>query len=335
MGIEVASGMELELALACGANQILFNGPAKTIPELSLALTHPDRVTVIMDSLNELRRLVALANQTGVRIRTGVRLSFENHGHWRKFGIAPADLAIFIEQARSSEHIDLKGLHFHTSWNMDPGVQVQTLVQLGKILSKLRPDMLGELAFIDIGGGFWPPQGQWLPASGSEDNPGFFTTVAAAPLNEYADRIAGALREHVFTHLSVAVYAEPGRWIVNDAVQILLKILDIKEGGLVITDGGTNLVGWERFEHEYFPLINLTRPGLTERPSLILGSLCTPDDLWGRSYFGQEIGLEDVFLIPMQGAYTYSLRQRFIKPLPATVFLPAGSEAELVEEANP
>jgi len=104
-------------------------------------------------------------------------------------------------------------------------------------------------------------------------------------------------------------------------MHILLTVIDRKGDDIVITDGGTNAVGWERFENDYFPVINLTRPALTERPCYVLGSLCTPHDVWGYFYHGQDIRPGDVLLIPTQGAYTYSLRQEFIKPLPKTVAL--------------
>jgi len=39
----------------------------------------------------------------------------------------------------------------------------------------------------------------------------------------------------------------------------------------------------------------------------------------GYSYFGKDIDVGDVLLVPNQGAYTYSLRQEFIKPLPKAV----------------
>jgi len=97
--------------------------------------------------------------------------------------------------------------------------------------------------------------------------------------------------------------------------------VDKKDDHLVITDGGTQAVGWDRFEHDYFPVINLSRPALKERECLVCGSLCTPHDLWGYSYFGQAIEIGDVLLIPTQGAYTYSLRQNFIKSLPREAFL--------------
>ena len=59
-----------------------------------------------------------------------------------------------------------------------------------------------------------------------------------------------------------------------------------------------------------------------ERQCLVAGSLCTPHDIWGYGYFGDGIQVGDVLLVPNQGAYTYSLRQEFIKPLPKSVELP-------------
>jgi diaminopimelate decarboxylase len=97
-------------------------------------------------------------------------------------------------------------------------------------------------------------------------------------------------------------------------MHILLTVVDKKAKDLIITDGGTNIIGWERFEHDYAPIINLSRPALTEHECLILGSLCTPHDVWGYGYFGDGIEIGDALLIPGQGAYTYSLRQKFIKP---------------------
>ena len=68
-------------------------------------------------------------------------------------------------------------------------------------------------------------------------------------------------------------------------------------------------------------MVNLTRPALVEQACEIHGCLCTPHDLWGYSFWGEELHPGDVLLIPSQGAYTYSLRQDFIKPLPATAII--------------
>ena len=77
----------------------------------------------------------------------------------------------------------------------------------------------------------------------------------------------------------------------------------------------------EDFETDYFPVMNLSRPSVDEHACYVLGSLCTPHDVWGYAYHGSDIRPGDALLVPTQGAYTYSLRQQFIKPLPRTVLL--------------
>ena len=137
----------------------------------------------------------------------------------------------------------------------------------------------------------------------------------AEPLEVFAREIGQTLRQHIFPYINCEVFTEPGRWLVNDSMHILLTVVDKKAEDLVIVDGGTNIVGWERFETDYFPVINLSNPSLVERECFIFGALCTPHDVWGYSYFGDGIEPGDTLMIPSQGAYTYSLRQPFIKPL--------------------
>ncbi len=97
-------------------------------------------------------------------------------------------------------------------------------------------------------------------------------------------------------------------------MHILLRVLDKKGSRTVITDGGTNLLGWERPLAEFIPVINLSKPSFREETTRVFGSLCTPYDIWGYSLFGEGICAGDILVIPDQGAYTYSLRQSFIKP---------------------
>jgi diaminopimelate decarboxylase len=44
--------------------------------------------------------------------------------------------------------------------------------------------------------------------------------------------------------------------------------------------------------------------------------------VWGYRYFGKEIKEGDILMIPTQGAYTYSLRQEFIKAVPPVLSFP-------------
>ena len=335
LGLDVSSGLELELALSCGADDIVFSGPGKTEAELALAVANRERVTLLLDSFGELARLEAAAAGAGATMRAGVRLTTDERGLWRKFGIPLARLAEFLDAAAACPHVRLCGLQFHTSWNLSPAAQVSFVARLGAVLGELDARRRAAIEFIDIGGGFWPPRGEWLQPEGTPE--GKLRQAAgvpacaerrphrlpATPIAEFARQIGAAVRTHLLPHVRCRICAEPGRWLCHDAMHILLTVVDRKADDLAITDGGTNAIGWERFESDYFPVINLSRPSLTERECYVLGSLCTPHDVWGYAYHGADIRAGDVLLIPTQGAYTHSLRQEFIKPLPKVAVLPA------------
>lgn len=316
-GLDVSSGSELSAALFLGARQIIFSGPGKTRAELELAVDNSDKVTVLLDSEGELYRLSALAKEKNKPIHVGFRLNTNPQGLWRKFGILLDELRPLYEQISESSHLIFSGLQFHSSWNLDPCRQAAFIETMGGFLKTMPEQFLDDLQFIDIGGGYWPSQGEWLVS----EAPLTHHCIPAAPIEKFADGLAQALEAHIFPLKKCRICFEPGRWICNDALHILMQVVDCKKEDLVITDAGTNAIGWERFETDYFPVINLTQAMLEENSCHILGSLCTPHDVWGYSYFGEGICEGDVLMIPTQGAYTYSLRQSFIKPLPRTIVI--------------
>lgn len=317
-GLDVSSGLELEIALAEGARDIIFSGPGKTDEELRLAIQHNDRVYILIDSFGELDRLIQLTDSAVQSVRVGVRLTTEDGGLWRKFGISADRLREFSTRVQGSQHVHLQGIQFHSSWNLTPDRQVAFIHHLDDVLSGLPSSIQQAMQFIDIGGGYWPPPGEWLRSA--EDGP---VRQPAATIERFAQELAAALEHAVFPHVACSVWLEPGRWLCNDAMHIILTVVDRKAPDLVITDAGINAIGWERFEHDYFPVINLTRPDIGEQDCMVMGSLCTPHDIWGYGYCGTDIQPGDVLLIPNQGAYTYSLRQEFIKRLPRAAVLPS------------
>jgi diaminopimelate decarboxylase len=329
-GLDVSSGAELEMALAVGANDIMFSGPGKTAAELDLTVTQADRVTVLLDSFGELERLERIAAGRRCRMRCGVRLSAQPHGLWRKFGIAVDTLGAFWQRAEACPHIDLKGLQFHTSWNLSPAPQIKMIEDLGTLLDTLSSERRACIDFIDIGGGYWPEEGEWLhlgatPAGRLREALGSPASVAAshrrpaADIESFAKELGEAVHEHLLKRHPCRICIEPGRWLSHGAMHLLLQVVDKKAPDLVITDAGTNAIGWERFESDYFPVLNLSQPALSEQTCSILGALCTPHDVWGYYYFGAAIEVDDILLIPNQGAYTYSLRQNFIKGVPTVI----------------
>lgn len=366
-GLDVSSGTELEAALELGSEDIVFSGPGKTAQELDLAIAHHDKVLVLMDSFTEMKHLEKRAARQGKIVRTGIRLTTEPYGLWRKFGIVIQELQEFIQTAKKYKHIRLEGLQFHSSWNMGPERQISFIQELGNVIATLMPVDQELIKFIDIGGGYWPEQGEWLQPGGTSqgilhkalgldpvelvsNSPEYtaerikvtssFTKSTALnatntlslayphyfnssmPIETFALELSRAIGDYIHNQISCRICFEPGRWICNDSMHIILKVVDKKYDDLVITDGGTNSIGWERFETDYCPILNISRPELIERSCLVSGSLCTPHDVWGYCYWGRDIQEGDLLMIPWQGAYTYSLRQHFIKAVPDVISFP-------------
>ncbi len=344
LSADASSGLELELALRCGFGRIVLSGPAKTDEELELALRHAERVTIHLDSFGELARLETLAAHRQTTIRAGVRLNTQGHGLWTKFGIPFTALPEFVAQAARHPHVHLEGVQFHLSWNRQSGGYLLTLAELGPALIQSAPPR--GWRFADIGGGYYPEDDEaaypWLtrrgrllsllglaPAEGPPPDWDLsYLLHPVQPIEAMAREIMDAFVGQLPAGLEM--WLEPGRYLANPAVHLLLRVADVKTPELAITDGGTNLLGWERLEGEHTPLINLSHPSLYQKPCRVYGSLCTPHDLWGYACYGEGLNPGDILMLPAQGAYVQTLAQRFIKPLCQTVALDLAGEMRQV-----
>ena len=341
LSADVSSGIELAAALAIGFEHIVFSGPGKTDEELRLAVENLDRVTVHVDSFAEVARLNDFADASGKVARVGVRLNTEAHGLWTKFGIPLKDLSHMLTVSRDLSSIRVEGVQFHLSWNRQSDGYVETLKVIGPVLNDHSPAT--GWRFVDIGGGFYPEDdegaypwvagGQVAPTAGPSDDWDLkYLLQDVAPIEQVASDIGDAFSSS-FPE-GPELWVEPGRYLVNPAVHILLRVVDVKGEALAITDGGTNLLGWERLELEHCPLVNLTRPSEQQRRMNVYGSLCTPHDLWGYTCYGESIRPGDVLMVPAQGSYVQTLAQRFIKPICQTVLLGADGSKKRVAAAE-
>jgi diaminopimelate decarboxylase len=338
MGIDVSSGRELTLAIEAGCQKMVFSGPAKTNAELELALQHASFLTLHLDSFTELRRIGEIAEKHQQKIKVGIRINTKYHGRWTKLGIPLADLSKFWKEALKYKFIQLEGIQCHMSWN-ESAKPYELIIQLiAKTLQKdFTPQMLKTIKFIDLGGGFTPyqkegyypwatTQGKILKTLGEHFDEEFeygakYYVSQSVSLKTFAQGIANAIKKYLEPIVGeINYYFEPGRIIASDALHVLLKVMDVKNN-FAITDGGTNITGWEKTLNAYAPIINLTHPSQAEIPFRLYGSLCTPDDIWGYYCYASKIEEGDLILLPNRGAYTYSLSQNFIKPIPEVYIL--------------
>lgn len=350
LSADASSGLELELALQCGFQHIVFSGPAKTDDELRLAVENADRVTVHLDSFQERERLNALAAEYDVIMRTGIRLNIGAHGLWTKFGIPLSALPNFVRTTPSFENIELQGVQFHLSWNRQSNGYQNTLAELAPVLGANTPQKGWQ--FIDIGGGYYPeddeavypwmtPQNRLMatlegkdPNQPPADWDMQYLLHPVQPIEDMAQDILTAVDQHFAPLGNPHIWLEPGRYIVNAAVHLLLQVRDIKGTDVAITDGGTNLLGWEKLESEHCPLINLTHPANTQQKIRVYGSLCTPHDLWGFTCYAQKMEIGDILLLPAQGSYVQTLAQHFIKPVCQTLWCNPEGETTRITPAE-
>ncbi|OGK18328.1 hypothetical protein A3G67_03470 [Candidatus Roizmanbacteria bacterium RIFCSPLOWO2_12_FULL_40_12] len=330
LGIDASSGHELQKALKIGAERILFTGPGKTIDELMIALKHNRKVVLNIDSTGEIRKLKSLIKKIKKKLQVGIRISTSDHGKWTKFGIPLHELSSIWKDLKKDDFLQPEGIQAHMSWNETAEPYKNIISTIARYLDDHK-ELKREIKFIDLGGGFLPQKIEglhsWSLVKGqiakiAAEEVGETSTLTrkhflskAIPLSKYASEIGSAIKKHL-SDLGCTYYFEPGRIICNNAMHIVLRVEDVKNPHAVIADGGTNMIGWERFEEEYFPVVNITQPSLQEKEVVIYGSLCTPHDIWGYFYHGKKIIEKDILVIPNQGAYTYTYAQNFIKPIP-------------------
>ncbi|MCF7836923.1 alanine racemase [Candidatus Gracilibacteria bacterium] len=339
VGLDVSSQCELKLALAARAKKIIYTGPAKTEKDFELILCHHSKITVNLESRRELELLAKMAGAKKITMRCGVRIHTKIQQGWTKFGIPLAELRAFYDAAKRYKSLRFCGVHFHISYNKTPEKYVAMLVELANYFQKnFKPQERENFAYIDIGGGIYPQPFEgvhtWNPNQESYFdnyektldkvlNNKFhprFKPLVVAPIEKFAQDIVVAWHTKISPLLPrVELYAEPGRFISHSAMHFLLRIIDVKNPQLGITDGGNNMFGWEKYQFfNYVPLFNLSQFDLkNEIPFLTCGSLCTPDDVWGYYIYTKKTPKAgNIILLPFQGAYTYTLAQNFIKEIP-------------------
>lgn len=239
LGIDVASGGELAVALAAGADpaRIGFHGNNKSEAEITRAVA-AGVGTLIIDSEQEIARIASAARATGVRQRVRLRINSGVHAgahdflatahEDQKFGLPLARAAEIVRDIASHESLEFVGLHCHI------GSQIfssDAFRESAKRLLGVYPtlaEILGRpVPELNLGGGF-----------------GIAYTPAQAAEAIDIVQLAGSLADIVATTCSEAgiplpkVAFEPGRSIVGQAGVTLYTVGTTKPVQLAESDSG-------------------------------------------------------------------------------------------------
>ncbi|HEY9233053.1 MAG TPA: biosynthetic arginine decarboxylase, partial [Blastocatellia bacterium] len=167
-GVECGSKAELYAALSLDQTpeSLLICNGFKDEPFISLALMGVKigkRVVIVVEKLNELKMIVRLAHESGVRPMVGLRakLYAKGAGKWAssggesaKFGLTPSEMLECIRLLREHGLEDtLKLLHFHIGSQITDIKRVKAAMkEAARVYSKIR-QMRIDVEFLDIGGG--------------------------------------------------------------------------------------------------------------------------------------------------------------------------------------
>jgi diaminopimelate decarboxylase len=305
-GFDIASQGELVMALAAGlpAQKISFAGPGKRGAELAAAIVAG--VTLNLESENEARRALAIADEYGVTPRLAIRVNpdFELRGSGMKMGGGAKPFGLDAERvpALAREVIaagaEWRGLHIFTgSQALDAGAIIETQANVLSLAAELAEKIGAPLPHLNMGGGFGIPYFHG-------DEPLDVTAVGAA-LGERFAALPDALT-------STEVVIELGRYLVGEAGVYLARIVDRKlSHGTVylITDGGLHhqLAASGNFgtvvRRNYPAAIASKFTAPPSEEANIVGCLCTPLDRLADQALLPRADVGDLVSIFCAGAY--------------------------------
>jgi diaminopimelate decarboxylase len=320
VGLEVASLPELALAERAGApaRRIVFDSPAKTLPELRRALDFGCHVNA--DSLDELARIarlfdegIATTSTFGVRVNpqigTGSIASTSVAGQYSKFGVALDEQRAAIIH-RFVECDWLEGLHLHIG---SQGCPMEMLLQGIERVLDLADDIDAALVangqrkrvrFFDIGGG--------LPVSYHPDvEPPSIRSYAEAIGKRFGDLVSG--RFELMTEFGRYVHANSG-WVAS-RVEYVKK----NEGrNTAIIHVGADLLLRKCYRpsdwhHEIMVLDSAgnRKTGADATPWTIAGPLCFAGDMIAQDIALPIVEEGDWIVVRDTGAYTLSMWSRY------------------------
>ena len=326
MGIDVATGGELHVALAAGvaAQRLVLHGNNKSTSELRTAIA-AGVGRIVVDSFDELDRLDALHDETGVAPQVLLRFTPGVEAHTHRYvatGVNDSKFGFTVEtgaaseamaRARDSASVEVVGVHAHI------GSQVFEASSFAKAASVIATAAAPfEPQEICIGGGLGVPYvtGESAPTITS------WGEVVAAAVGAACEKAGVAPR----------ITAEPGRAIVAGAAVTLYTVGTIKaipgirtyvgvDGGM--SDNPRPVLYGSGYEAFLPRAVSAPR----RRTVTVVGKHCESGDLLVRdAAVPADLAVGDILCTPVTGAYGHSMGSNYNKVLrPAVVFVADGA----------
>ncbi len=314
LGCDVVGGGELRIALAAGVApaKIVMHGNAKTDEDIRAALEA--RIGyIVVDGFDDIDRIGSLArDRTPVLLRVNPAIDSSTHaalatgGAGAKFGVPVAQVPEAIARMRAVPAIDLQGLHAHI------GSQILELEQFEAEVAML--SRLERFPVYNFGGGLGV---RYIPQD------------TAPSVDQYAELLVTAAHRHLGDAIDILI--EPGRSIVAPAGVTLYRVVTVKSTGRVhvAVDGGMgdNLEP-SLYGQRFTPLV-VGRWDAEEMLVDLVGRHCESGDVITPDVRLASPRVGDLIVVPVTGAYCFTMCNNYNAALRPPVVLCAGGEARL------
>ncbi len=303
-GFDVASCGEIELVASLGIpmSRCIHTHPVKKVADIISAYGAGIR-TFVVDNPVEAQKFGGLPPDIQILVRLGFPNASAKSDLSVKFGADPADAELLVKHVLSAG-VQFRGFTFHVGSQGSSvaafGTAVRTTLEL---VVRIRNNLGVQANAIDIGGGF--------PVTYREPMP---------TLHDVATEVRAALG----TGHGLTVLAEPGRFLVAGSMTLLTSVVGTRlRNGRVwhhLDDGLYGSYSNILTEDVHPPILALAEvlaaPGELQ-PVTLAGPSCDSTDVVARDYPMPALGVGDVVVSPMMGAYTTVTATRF-NGIPAT-----------------
>ncbi len=347
LSLDVCTGGELAVARRAGfpGERIAFHGNNKSVDELHEALEYGVG-RIVVDSFDEIDRVVALAGELGVRAPVMVRVTVgvEAHTHEfiatghedQKFGFSLAGGRAMEALTRLLAHrdvVDVRGVHSHIgSQIFDTGGFEASVHRLVGLHAAVEAEHGVSMPEIDLGGGYgiaYTSQHTPLPPD-----------VLADAMADIVEREFKALGDGDNARVP-RVSVEPGRAIVGPSTFTLYEVGTVKEVDLggghartyVAVDGGmSDNARPALYEADYSCTLANRRSTADPVLARVVGRHCESGDIVVLDeYLPGDVRPGDLIAVPGTGAYCRSLSSQYNHtPRPPVVAVRAGESRVLV-----
>ncbi len=329
---EVVSGFEYDKALANGVpgEQIIFNGPDKSLEDLRKAVDHGSLIHI--DHLDELYTLRRLCQDCDGQARVAIRVNMDTgvYPMWDRFGFNYENGQAWdaINKIVKSPNLELVGLHCHIgTFMLAPSAYAVAASKLAALYVEVNRQFDQRLEYIDLGGGL-PSRnnlkGAFLP--GADLTP---------PIDDFAEAMTSALMNSAIPAGELPLLIlESGRALVDEAGFLLGTVLATKRLAngkrATILDFGVNILFtsfW--YNHRISPAQEFSN--YTEEMELF-GPLCMNIDVIREEVTLPLLHRGDHVVVHSVGAYNMTQWMQFITLRPNVVLIDGQGTPHLIRE---